>query len=192
MGSKGQVTLCPCVETTDQCVHPYTGRGHDTSAPGWECVVITAPVSALHSAIYRLHLLSAPQAGAGWRLQLHSFEQFLHGLNAQNILLRIINNNTTRRGAGGMCCDAECIISSSLHHVCTTERTFLHLGSTKCLSQCVSVLAVGVLRKFVSVINPASVLGRNSSNFISSPQLWSSLVSTGVSEGEIKACQCNE
>ena len=49
----GQVTLCPCVETTDQCVHPYTGRGHDTSAPGWECVVITAPVSALHSAIYR-------------------------------------------------------------------------------------------------------------------------------------------
>ena len=188
----GEVTLCPCVETTEQCVHPYTGRGHDTSAPGWECVVITAPVSALHSAIYRLHLLSAPQAGAGWRLQLHSFEQFLHGLNAQNILLRIINNNTTRRGAGGMCCDAECIISSSLHHVCTTERTFLHLGSTKCLSQCVSVLAVGVLRKFVSVINPASVLGRNSSNFISSPQLWSSLISTGVSEGEIKACQCNE
>ena len=67
----GEVTLCPCVETTGQCVHPYTGRGHDTSAPGWECVVITAPVSALHSAIYRgqwpsLHLLSARQAGAGW------------------------------------------------------------------------------------------------------------------------------
>ena len=117
-GFRGQVTLRPCVETTGQCVHPYTGRGHDTSAPGWECVVITAPVSALAQChlpgtVGRLHLLSAPQAGAGWRLQLHSFEQFLHGLNAQNILLRIINNNTTRRGAGGMCCDAECIISSS-------------------------------------------------------------------------------
>ena len=118
--------------------HPYTGRGHDTSAPGWECVVITAPVSALHSAIYRLHLLSAPQAGAGWRLQLHSFEQFLHGLNAQNILLRIINNNTTRRGAG-MCCDAECIISSSscVHNRedISTPRQYKVLVSV-CLSSC--------------------------------------------------------
>ena len=143
MWGGGSVDPGPCVETTGQCVHPYTGRGHDTSAPGWECVVITAPVSALHSAIYRLHLLSAPQAGAGWRLQLHSFEQFLHGLNAQNILLRIINNNTTRRGAGGMCCDAECIISSSssssscVHNRedISTPRQYKVLVSV-CLSSC--------------------------------------------------------
>ena len=75
----------------------------------------------------------------GWarlgRLQLHSFEQFLHGLNAQNILLRIINNNTTRHGAG-MCCDAECIISSSLC-VCAQQRGHFYTSAVQ--SACLSV-----------------------------------------------------